>query len=294
VSPEELVARVWPGQRAAVEPLGAGITNPNFKVVVAGGTFVLRIGGRDTELLGIDRAAEHEASRVADAVGIRPQVERFLRAERALRHAVRRRAAAARGGAPPPGRARARGGGAAPDPRRAAVSGALRLVPRRRGLPGHRPAARRARAAGLRAREADGRPPRGRARRAARGALPQRPAQRQLHRRRGAHPDRRLGVRGHGRSLLRPGQLRREPRARRGGRPPAPRGLPRCAGRAGPGPPCHHAVHVRLPGGYVGRRAGGRLRARLRLRGIRERPLARLADTAASDRFERALRVLQS
>ena len=47
-------------------------------------------------------------------------------------------------------------------------------------------------------------------------AVPQRPAQRELHRRRRAAPDRRLGVRGHGRRLLRPRQLLDQPRARRG------------------------------------------------------------------------------
>ena len=46
-------------------------------------------------------------------------------------------------------------------------------------------------------------------------AVPQRPAQRQLHRRRRAHPDRRLGVRRDGRPVLRPGQLQHQPRARR-------------------------------------------------------------------------------
>ena len=45
-------------------------------------------------------------------------------------------------------------------------------------------------------------------------ALPQRPPQRELHRRRRADPDRRLGVRRHGRRLLRPRELLRQPRAR--------------------------------------------------------------------------------
>jgi thiamine kinase-like enzyme len=84
VAPEELVARLWPGRPAQIEPLGGGITNHNFKVVVADGVFVLRIGGRDTELLGIDREAEHHASRIAAAAGVGPEVERYLPEERSL------------------------------------------------------------------------------------------------------------------------------------------------------------------------------------------------------------------
>ena len=69
---EEMVERVWPGRDARIEALGGGITNRNFKVAVDGGVYVLRIGGRDTELLGIDRRAEHEASLAAAAVGVGP------------------------------------------------------------------------------------------------------------------------------------------------------------------------------------------------------------------------------
>ena len=78
---EEMVERVWPGRDARVEALGGGITNRNFKVSVDGGTYVLRIGGRDTELLGIDRRAEHEASLAAAAVGVGPEVISFLEPE---------------------------------------------------------------------------------------------------------------------------------------------------------------------------------------------------------------------
>ena len=78
---EEMVERVWPGRDAGIEALGGGITNRNFKVSVDGGTYVLRIGGRDTELLGIDRRAEHEASLAAAAVGVGPEVISFLEPE---------------------------------------------------------------------------------------------------------------------------------------------------------------------------------------------------------------------
>jgi thiamine kinase-like enzyme len=70
--------RLWSGRPARVEPLTGGITNENFKVTVGGDAFVLRIGGRDTHLLGIDRHAEHEASRMAAGVGVGPEVVAWI------------------------------------------------------------------------------------------------------------------------------------------------------------------------------------------------------------------------
>ncbi len=68
---------LWPGREAHVTPLSGGITNRNFRVEVDGESYVLRIGGRDTELLGIDRYNEHEASIAASRVGIAPEVLRY-------------------------------------------------------------------------------------------------------------------------------------------------------------------------------------------------------------------------
>jgi thiamine kinase-like enzyme len=78
------VARLWPGRAARIERLGGGITNHNFKVLLDGEAYVLRIGGKDTELLGIDRRAEHGAALAAAAVGAGPEVVAFLDAEGAL------------------------------------------------------------------------------------------------------------------------------------------------------------------------------------------------------------------
>ena len=72
-----LVEGLWPGQETTVQPLGGGITNHNFKVTVGGETLVLRVGGKDTELLGIDRGHEHEAALLAARLGIGPEVVRF-------------------------------------------------------------------------------------------------------------------------------------------------------------------------------------------------------------------------
>jgi thiamine kinase-like enzyme len=81
VEPEQLAERVWPGEQVSIEPLGGGITNRNFKVGAGGQEFVLRIGGTDTELLGIDRTAEHAASRIAAELGLGPEVIAFLEPE---------------------------------------------------------------------------------------------------------------------------------------------------------------------------------------------------------------------
>ena len=74
---EQAVERLWPGRPVEIEPLGGGITNHNFKVAVGGQTLVLRIGGKDTELLGIDREHEHEAAVLAAGLGIGPEVAGF-------------------------------------------------------------------------------------------------------------------------------------------------------------------------------------------------------------------------
>jgi thiamine kinase-like enzyme len=78
---ESAVEQVWPGRRARFEVLGGGITNHNLKVEVDGETHVLRIAGKDTDLLGIDRRVEVEATRAAASLGIGPEVVRFVEPE---------------------------------------------------------------------------------------------------------------------------------------------------------------------------------------------------------------------
>ncbi|WCB93161.1 Thiamine kinase [Baekduia alba] len=58
--------------------LGGGITNHNFRARFGDAEVVLRIAGRDTELLGIDRAAEHVATTAAARLGIAPAVLAFV------------------------------------------------------------------------------------------------------------------------------------------------------------------------------------------------------------------------
>jgi thiamine kinase-like enzyme len=83
---EQAVARVpgWDDPGLKIAPLGGGITNHNFRVDVGGQSFVLRLVGEDTELLGIDREVEYAASRAAAAAGLAPEVVAFLRPEGCL------------------------------------------------------------------------------------------------------------------------------------------------------------------------------------------------------------------
>ncbi len=59
-------------------PLAGGITNHNYKVALGGVDYVIRRPGKDTELLGIDRAAERLANGAAAELGIAPAVAASL------------------------------------------------------------------------------------------------------------------------------------------------------------------------------------------------------------------------
>ena len=55
-------------------PLEGGITNRNFRARFGADEVVVRLPGKDTALLGIDRRAEAEANRCAAAAGVAPEV----------------------------------------------------------------------------------------------------------------------------------------------------------------------------------------------------------------------------
>jgi thiamine kinase-like enzyme len=72
---DDVVHRLWPDRQAVVEPLMGGITNANFKVDLGGGeVVVIRVPGERSAELGIDRACEVAANRLAALEGIAPDV----------------------------------------------------------------------------------------------------------------------------------------------------------------------------------------------------------------------------
>jgi thiamine kinase-like enzyme len=71
VALEDVLAAVPELQGAtAVEPLAGGLTNTNYKVTTPGGCYVVRISGKDTGLLAIDRKNEAHNTRCAAESGV--------------------------------------------------------------------------------------------------------------------------------------------------------------------------------------------------------------------------------
>jgi thiamine kinase-like enzyme len=65
-------------RQGAVELLEGGITNRNFRVNFGGTDYVVRLPGKDTGLLGIDREAERLATKEAAALELGPKVAAML------------------------------------------------------------------------------------------------------------------------------------------------------------------------------------------------------------------------
>ena len=65
-------------------PLEGGITNRNFRVALGGRDVVVRVPGRATEELGIDRGAEAEAATAAARIGIGPAVAAVVEEPRCM------------------------------------------------------------------------------------------------------------------------------------------------------------------------------------------------------------------
>jgi thiamine kinase-like enzyme len=75
---EKVLAQLWPGRDPILTPITSGITNVNVKVELDSEAYVVRLPGAGTELLGIDRHAELEATRAAAAAGVGPEVVDFV------------------------------------------------------------------------------------------------------------------------------------------------------------------------------------------------------------------------
>jgi thiamine kinase-like enzyme len=65
-------------REGGVLPLEGGITNRNFRVNFGGTDYVVRLPGKDTELLGIDREAERLATKKAAELQLGPKVAAML------------------------------------------------------------------------------------------------------------------------------------------------------------------------------------------------------------------------
>jgi thiamine kinase-like enzyme len=65
-------------RQGGVLPLEGGITNRNVRVNFGGTDYVVRLPGKDTDLLGIDREAERLATRKAAELGLGPRVAAML------------------------------------------------------------------------------------------------------------------------------------------------------------------------------------------------------------------------
>lgn len=74
----------WDSKKVAISPLVGGITNQNYRVDIGDESFVLRIGGKGTHLLGIDRGREHTCTAIAAQLGVGAEVIHFLANEDAL------------------------------------------------------------------------------------------------------------------------------------------------------------------------------------------------------------------
>jgi len=70
---ERLPAELGPLEGEPI-PLEGGITNRNFRLRLDGGDYVLRVPGKDTDALGIDRGAEAAATELAARVGVGPEL----------------------------------------------------------------------------------------------------------------------------------------------------------------------------------------------------------------------------
>jgi thiamine kinase-like enzyme len=77
---EQIIARMPQWAHASIQTtvLRGGITNQNYRVDVNGESFVVRVTGQDTELLGINRQHEYECSVSAAETGVAPEVIAFF------------------------------------------------------------------------------------------------------------------------------------------------------------------------------------------------------------------------
>lgn len=77
---DEAVAKIddWRGRNIVIQPLSGGLTNSNYRVLIDGSPFFVRVPGASTELLAIDRKNEYFNARAAAQAGVGPKVLHYL------------------------------------------------------------------------------------------------------------------------------------------------------------------------------------------------------------------------
>jgi thiamine kinase-like enzyme len=77
---DEVVARIeaWRGHDVSTEELSGGLTNTNHLVTVDGERYVVRIPGRSTELLAVDRENERHNAAAGATTGVSPRIVEVL------------------------------------------------------------------------------------------------------------------------------------------------------------------------------------------------------------------------
>lgn len=77
---EEVVAKVdeWKDKEVKIEQLSGGLTNTNYKVLVNGQPFFVRVPGESTELLAIDRKNEYHNTNAAAHAGVAPRILNYF------------------------------------------------------------------------------------------------------------------------------------------------------------------------------------------------------------------------
>ncbi len=77
---DDVIAKItdWRGKEISIHPIIGGLTNSNYKVIVNGKAFFVRIPGEKTELLAVDRQNEYFNTRASATTGVGPKVYHYI------------------------------------------------------------------------------------------------------------------------------------------------------------------------------------------------------------------------
>jgi thiamine kinase-like enzyme len=77
---EKIAAKVddWKDKDVAIHQLSGGLTNTNYKILVDGKPYFVRVPGESTDLLAIDRDNEYHNTQAAANAGVAPQVLNYF------------------------------------------------------------------------------------------------------------------------------------------------------------------------------------------------------------------------